>query len=198
MIAFAVMLLAAAVSGWSLVAAMPPLARAYARFACVLYAALAAAIAVDARLAYSVALIVSAVAPALLALAIANVLRKPIATAFASLVMAAFCIAGMAAAVTGIAALAFGPLLLSIVAMIALTLQEWRIDRLATIQSIASAGALLAGASAFVDGSMVGFCAFAAAGLLGAALSMTRRSDVVVEEDGERNPRSTNAIRSLR
>ena len=197
MIAFAVMLLAAAVAGWIIVAGLSHVARAYARFAFVLYAALAAAIVVDARLADSVALIVSAVAPALLALAVANVLRRPVATVLASLVMAASCIAGMAGAATGIAALAVGPLLLSVVAMIAVTLRDWRNSRLATFQTIASAVALLAGASAFVDDGLAALCAFTAAGLLGVALSTTQRLDAVEEERG-RNLRSSSAIRSLR
>ena len=80
---------------------------------------------------------------------------------------------------TGIAALAVGrPLLLAVVAMIAVTLQDWRNRHLATIQTIASAVALLAGASAFVDDGLAALCGFTAAGLLGAALSMTKRLDV--------------------
>jgi hypothetical protein len=201
MIAFAAMLLAACCAGWIMVAGISPAARAYARFAFSLYAALALAAGIDSRLADSVALIVSAVAPLLFVLALADVVKRPIASAFASLALGTACLAGMIAAATGVAALALGPLLLSVVAMIAVVLRDWRSDRSATIQAAVSAGALLAGASAFAAGGSLAratLCAFTSAGLLGAALAMNRRSHGVVEQMRPHGLRDAGAIRDRR
>ena len=185
MIAFAAMLLAACCAGWIMVAGVPRAARAYARFAFSLYAAMALAAGIDARLADSVGLIVSSVAPLLFVLALADGVKRPVASAFASFALGTVCLAGMIAAATGVAALALGPLLLSVVAMIAVVLRDWRSDRNATVQAAMSAGALLAGASAFAAGgglALATLCAFTSAGILGAALAMNRRSNCVVEQ----------------
>lgn len=201
MIAFAAMLLFAAAVNWIVVAGMATVARAYARFAFVLYAALAIAIAVDARLAVFIALIVSAIAPMMLALALAGVVRGWVSTVFASVALAAASIAGMAAAFTGFAALAFVPLLFAVVAMIAVMLSAWRDGPMASIQIAASAVALLAGASAFVAGgaaSQPAFCAFTAAGLLGVATSLAQGSNVSIEDKRTRNLSARNAIRGTR
>jgi hypothetical protein len=201
MIAFAVMLFAAASAGWAIAAGLRGGARAYARFAFALYAALAVAIGIDARLANSVVLIVSAVAPLLFVLALKDAARRPLATALASLALAAGCMAGMAAAVTGIAALAFGPLLLSVIATIAVALRDWRERPVATVQAAVAAAALLAGASSFVAGgtaALAALCAFTSAGLLGAALSLTQRSNGGVEEERVRDLRSMRAVHNPR
>ncbi len=103
--ALAVMLLAASVAGWIAVTDVPPVTRAYVRFACVLYAALAAASAIGAQLAGAVTLIVSACAPVLLAIAHRIVFRAPVAAPIAASVLLMGCIAGMAAAAANIAVL---------------------------------------------------------------------------------------------
>jgi hypothetical protein len=200
MIAFAAMLLAAAFAGWIVVADISSLPRAYARFAFVLYAALAVAIAADVRLADSVTLIVSSVAPMLLAFAVADVVRKPVATAFASVIMASVCISGLVAAALGYASLAFAPLLFAIVGTIAVMLTVWRETGRVAIQIIISACALLAGASAAVSHEATGqaaLCAFTSAGLLGVALSMTQISNAVVEKGRDGVMRGARAIRSF-
>ena len=196
MIAFAAMLLLAAAAAAVIVKDAPPVARAYARFAFVLYAALAIAMVADMRLASSVTLIVCALAPALLTFALVAAVRKPPASAFASLMLAFSCCVGMAAAATGIVALSLGPLLVSVVSMIAVTLASRRATRPATIQAVVAAATLLCGASALVDGvaaAPAAFAAFTSAGLIGAALSM-------IQQDGTRSHalRETDPIRGFR
>jgi hypothetical protein len=201
MIAFAAFLLAAALASWLIVAGVAQTARAYGRFAFALYAALAIAIAADARLADSVALLVCAVAPMMLALALTCVVRGRISTVFASAVLALASVAGIAAAATSLAALSFAPLLLCVVAMIAGALPGWRKSPFAVAQTIASSVALLAGASAYVEGGAAGqarLCAFSAAGLLGVALSVARGSDVAVENERGRTLQRRKAIRGVR
>jgi hypothetical protein len=185
MMALAVMLLAASIAGWIAVTDVPPAARAYARFACMLYAALAAACAIGMQLAGAVTLIVSACAPVLLAIAQRIVFRGPVAASIAASMLTAACIAGMIAAATGIAVLGFAPLLLCVLVMIAISLRRFGDLRAAAIQTIASAIALLAGASAFAAGgeaAQPALILFSAAGLLGIALALAPRSDGVVEQ----------------
>lgn len=177
MIVFAAMLLIAAVAASAIVEGAPPVARAYARFAFVLYAALAVAMAAAMRFAGAVALIVCALAPALLAFASSAAIRKPPRSAVVSLALAFSCCAGMAAAVTGIAALALGPLLVSVISMIAVALANRRTTRAAMIQAVVAAVTLLCGASALVDGAAAApaaLAAFTSAGLIGVALSIVR------------------------
>ena len=201
MIVFALLLFAAAVAGWFVVAGVAPVARGQARFAFLLYAGLGIVIAANVRLTDGAVLIVSAAAPMLLAFAIAGALRRRFSTALACVALASACIAGMAAAVTGIAALAFAPLLLSVVGTVALALPGWRDRIMAATRTAASAVALLAGAAAFVAGgaaSQAAFCAFTAAGLLGAALSLTSDSGAIVEKARRRNSPGSGAVGGVR
>jgi hypothetical protein len=186
MIALAVMLLAAALAGWLAVANAAWDVRAYARFACALYAALAVASAVSAQLTLSVTLIVSACAPVFLAFAIRFAFRGLVSPYLIASVLIAACIVGIGAAATGVAMLAFAPLLVSILAMIAMSLR--RIDdlRARAIQAIAASCALLAGASAFAAGGVSAEPAlflFSAAGLLGLSLALAPRSHAVVDQE---------------
>jgi hypothetical protein len=186
MTALAVMLLAASIAGWIAVTDAPSAARAYVRFACVLYAALAAASAIGAQLAGAVTLIVSACAPMLLAIAHRTVFRGPVATSLAASLLMVGCVAGVAAAASSVAVLSFAPLSISVLAMIAISLRCFRDRRASAIQIIAAAIALLAGASAFAAGGKAAQPAlllFSAAGLLGIALALApRSSDAVVEQ----------------
>jgi hypothetical protein len=187
MTALAVMLLAASIAGWIAVADGPPAARAYVRFACVLYAALAAASAIGAQLAGAVTLIVSACAPVLLAIAHRIVFRAPVAASIAASVLVVGCIAGMTAAATNIAVLSFAPLSVSVLVIIANSLRDFSDRRGPAIQAIASAAALLAGASAFAAGgeaAQPALILFSAAGLLGIALALAPRSDAAIEQKG--------------
>jgi hypothetical protein len=197
MTALAVMLLAASIAGWIAVTDVPPDARAYVRFACVLYAALAAASAIGAQLAGAVTLIVSACAPVLLAIAHRIVFRAPVAASIAASVLMFGCIAGMTAAATNITALSFAPLSVSVLVIIANSLRDFSDGRRPAIQAIASATALLAGASAFAAGGEAAMMLFSAAGLLGIALALAPRSDAVVEQKSARDLR-TGTIRPAR
>lgn len=160
MIAFALMLFLACVAAW-IVSPSP-----YVRFAGLLYAALAASCAVERQLAGSVALIVCAVAPVLLALALMRPGVARFAPAFA-------CIAGLAAAATGIVVLALAPLLIASVAI--------AVARRRSMQALAVSLALLAGAASYLAGSLPALTAFSSVGLLGAALQ------TAVEKQGRRD-----------
>jgi hypothetical protein len=193
MIALAFMLLAAAVAGWLAVAGASWSTRTYARFACAFYAALAVTSFTAWQLALSVTLIVSASAPAFLALASRFAFRGPVAPAFVAAILIAACVAGIAAAATGIALLAFAPLLFSIVAMIAISLRCFRDQRARAIQLIAASCSLLAGASALAAGGAQAEPAlflFSAAGLLGISLALAPRSSLVVEQKGAHDLRT--------
>lgn len=155
MIAFAAMLFLASVAAW-LICANP-----FLRFACVLYAALA--LSTPMNLTASVALVVSALAPAMLALSLGRV-------PFAAPVLAVATIAGFAAALTGITVLAFAPLLISALAI--------AVARRRSPQAMAAALALLAGAASFAAGSIPALLAFSSAAVLGLALQAS------VEEHG--------------
>jgi hypothetical protein len=133
----------------------------------------------------------------LLAFALADAAGKPAAAVTASIILAASWLAGMIAAATGLTVFAIVPLSLSVLAIIALALMSRRQGAHVTIEAILSACALLAGASAFVTGDaagLAGLCAFTSAGLLGAALSIAQRSDIVVEKKSERDLRGLRTI----
>src|SRR6202012_5036604 len=83
-----VLLFAVSVAGWMIVTDAAPLARAYLRFACILYAALAAAEFAGARMADSVTLLVAAIVPALLAIATYFVFRTRVPPPLAGLILA--------------------------------------------------------------------------------------------------------------
>ena len=186
MILLAVMLLSASLAGWLILTDAAPAVRNFARFACVLYAALASASAVDPRLSDSVTLIVAAVAPVLLALAMRASDSGSISSAPATLALTLCTISGMVAAATGMAVFAFAPLTVALLAIIALNLAEFSEHRSQSLEAMASAIAMLAGASVFLvggDAALTGFMLLHAAGLLGIALALAPRSDAVVEQE---------------
>jgi len=170
MIAFAAMLCFAA--GAALIASEGVKRRSYLAFACLLYMVLGAAAAVNAMLAGSVALIVMALAPAMLATAL-----RPLAPAVL-LPLAAAC--GIAAAMTGLLSFAFGPLLICAVAMV--------LARRGALRIWVSSLALVASAASFAAGGWPAFFAFSAAALLGTALVL--KSERLVEKQRRRNPRA--------
>lgn len=186
MIALAIMLVAATLAGWLAVAEASWSTRAYVRFACVLYAALAVASAVGAQIALSVTLIVSALAPVFLALAARFAFRGPFASSLIAAMLVIACVAGIMAAATGVVTLAFAPLLLSVIAMIATGLHRFVDLRAQAIQMIAGSCALLAGASVFTAGGVraePALLLFSAAGLLGISLALAPRLNAVVEQE---------------
>jgi hypothetical protein len=184
MSAFSPMLAAAAIAGWIVLSGARGAPRAYGRMACALFAALAAACAIDPRLAQSVTLIASAVAPALLAAAAFAAFRRPPRPATSSLALALATAAGIFASASGIAALAFAALVVAALTTIATALRAIRRSPVAAIQSIASFAALLAGAAAFLSqgrSAQSSLMMFYAAGVLGSALSLARGSAATIE-----------------
>lgn len=200
MILLAVMLFSASVAGWLAATDASAAVRNYVRFACVLYAALAVSAAVDPRLSDSVTLIVAAVAPALLAVAVRASVSGSISTSVAISALALSTICGMIAAVTGLAVFAFAPLTTAVLAIIAMNLARFSERRVQALQSMASAIAMMAGASVFMVGApaaRTGFMLLHAAGLLGIALALAPRSETIVEEKRVPDLRSA-AIRGPR
>jgi hypothetical protein len=195
-----VLLFAVSIAGWMIVTDAPPSARAYLRFACILCAALAVAEFAGARLADAVTLLVAAIVPALLAIATYSVFRTRVPSPLAGLVLALCSIAGMAAAGTGLALFAFAPLLAAVLAMMVTALRGFNDMRLRSMQAMASAIALLAGASVYAGGGAnapAALVLFFAAGLLGCALVLTPRSETVVDQEAAPDLRTT-SIRHIR
>jgi hypothetical protein len=167
-------------------------ARDYLRFAAALFAALALADLTAAisgeiwsvQFAQTVGLIVAALAPAMLALAIAAVFEAPLKALVAAPILVFACLAGFAAAITGEAFIAVAPLAASVCAMLALSARRWRIQARAPAQVCISALALLAGAAALASGDhgRTAFALFCAAALLGVSLATTKTAAVKISE----------------
>jgi hypothetical protein len=195
-----ILLFAVAIAGWMIVTDAAPSARAYLRFACILYAALAVAELAGARMADSVTLLVAAIVPALLAVATYSVFRARVSPPLAGLILALCSVAGIAAAGTGLALFAFAPLSMAVLAMMVTALRCFNDMRLRSIQAMSSAIALLAGASAYVGGGAnapAALVLFFTAGLLGCALVLTPRSETVVDQEAAPDLRTT-SIRHIR
>lgn len=146
-------------------------ARSYLTFAAALYASLAAANVIAAfasvpDLSEAVTLLVSALAPASLVLAMAGRAVKP---AIAMLVLL-FCFAcGLLAATSGEALAAFAPLFASVCVLLVLALRHK--------QLYAALGALafLAAAASFMADARVALALFSAAGLIGVSLGLNAK-----------------------
>jgi hypothetical protein len=195
-IAFAIVLALASALAILVSARARPFARDYLRFAAALYTALALADLIAAiedqiwstQLAATVALIVAALAPAVLALVVAGVFERPLKPIVAAPVLIIACVAGFAAAITGEAFIALAPLTASVCAMLALAARRWRTRLQAPLQVCVSAIALLAAAAAFNAGDQghTAFALFSAAALLGTSLAATRPLHRAVEEKVQR------------
>jgi hypothetical protein len=177
MLAFAIMLLVAAMGAWIAAGAAARSARAYLRFAAVLEAALAVSAGVPLATP-AVAAIVTTLAAGLLAIAAAAALRQRPFLLVASALLIACCVAGIAAAATGVTVLSAVPQVIGVIA-IALTARAMRSRRSRLYLGL---GALsLAGVAACAQGegmlAQAGVLLFSAAGLMGVTLA----SDVLVE-----------------
>lgn len=164
MIAFAAMLLMAALAAWLISTGMAAAPRAYLRFACTLLAALAVAAIGSGALAQSVALLVCAVAPVTLAMA-ARSLAPGLALGVAALL-------GLAAALTGLAVLALVPMLIASAVLVA--------ARGSAAKMWASALALAAGGACLATGDLPALMALLSAAVLGISLALreSRRAAV--------------------
>jgi hypothetical protein len=188
--AFAVVLALAAALAILVGARAKPAARNYLHFATALYIALAFADflasldggAWKVQLAQTVSLIVASLAPVALTLAAATAFESPPPAMLATPVLVLSCLAGLAAAATGEAFIAFAPLVASVCAALALCVRHWRTDTRAPLQVCAAALALLAGAAAFESGGRTAFALFSATALLGVSLAAIRRSHRAVEQ----------------
>ena len=190
-------LVGASLAAWIVSAATPFSVRAYIRFACALYATLAVAVMADGALGDAVTMIVSAVAPMMLALAALAAFRAKSPATLAAIVLALACVAGMLAAATGVAAFAFAPLGLGVIAMIAASLRRIGDAPAAALQLFASALSFFAGAAAGAAGSLPALMIFSAVGLFGAALALTKASAAAVEEKRGQRAGGASAIGPL-
>jgi hypothetical protein len=174
-----------------------PAARAYGRFAAILYGVLAIPDPGGAligsspsnALADTPAAMVSALAPAALALALYAAFESPPRTAIAACVLVSAAVTGILSVATGALSVAFAASIAAACAMLVLGLRHWRRDRNTTMQALAGAGALLAGAAAFATGDAEGRIAlvlFSAAGLLGLSLALAKPSNALVEDAAAR------------
>jgi len=137
-----------------------------------------------------VALIVLAIGPACLALAVLGTRTLP--WSIAAIVLAAAAWAGIAAAAMNMMALALAPLIISVAVMAVCAIRSWKIAPSRAGQALAAALAFLAGASVYVKGDLIGQMAlllFMSAGLLGVALSLARDSDAAIEQQRVRDLR---------
>ncbi|HEY5337544.1 MAG TPA: hypothetical protein VIJ85_05025 [Rhizomicrobium sp.] len=171
-----------------------PASRSYLRLAAVLYVALSIADesaiflpgTATASFAQSVTLVVSALAPALLALALFATFEHPPKSWVAAMLLTPALLAGIAAAIGGVDVLSLAPLAASAFVILALSVRRWRLERRGPLHAIAAALCLLGGAAAGAAGGDVGRTAlalFSAASVLGLSLALARRSRLLVEED---------------
>jgi len=190
MMLLALMMICASAAAWILAGAAMPDARSYIRLAAVALGALGIASALNGSLAPMVALIVMAIGPACLALAMLGTRTLP--RSVAALILAAAAWSGIAAAAMNMMALALGPLIVSVAVMAVCAIRSWKIAPSRAAQALAAALAFLAGASVYVKGDLIGQMAlllFMSAGLLGIALSLARDSDAAVEQRRVRDMR---------
>lgn len=178
MTAFALVLILGVAAGWIASNGAPPRARAYLRFAAVLYAALALS-AVFNLSPPAVTDIVATLASAILCVAAFAAFRRspPVFTTSALLALAA--LAGIAAAATGIAVLAAVPQVLSALLMALIARRQGR-ERASLYLVLAALSLLGSAACQLVPGmaARAGLMLFSAAGLIGVAVA----SDVLVEQ----------------
>jgi hypothetical protein len=183
-IAFALVLMLAAALSVMLSGRVRRAAQDYLRFAAMLFAALACAdliAAIDGeiwsiQLAGTVALLVAALAPAMLAVGTACVFEGPVRPLFAAPLLALCCLAGFAAALTDKPFIAITPLAVSVCAMLALAARHWWVSSSAPMQICFSAVSLLGAAAAFTtgDSGRTAFALFSAVALLGTSLAATK------------------------
>jgi hypothetical protein len=183
-IAFALVLMLASALSMLVSARARRSARDYLRFAAMSFAALACAdliAAIDGeiwsvQLAGTVALIVAALAPAMLAVAMACVFEGAIRPIITTPLLVLACLAGFASALSGEAFIAMAPLVASVCAMLALAARHWRLASNAPMQTCFAAVSLLAAAAAFStgDSGRTAFALFCAVALLGAAIAATK------------------------
>jgi hypothetical protein len=196
--AAAALLLSATLAAWFVAGGARPAARVQLRFAAILFAAVPLAAVAAPQAAPAVTLLVLPIGLGIFALAVTAGFSKALASGLAAILLAALCLAGLAAAITGLAAIALAPSALAIAALVILFLRQFDAARAASVQGMLSALCFLGAASVFAaDGVGAALLLFAAAGILGLALALSR-SDVAVEERPLTDLRGLAAIRGRR
>lgn len=180
--AAALLLLASTIAGWFIAAAARPAARVHLRFASVLFAACGVAAVATPVAAPAVVLLVLPIGAAVLALAARAGFEHALAPALSSLALALVSLCGIVGAATGLALFALAASVLGTVALLVLSLRRFEANRVAAAQGALSALCLLAAQSLFaIERLSVPFLLFLAAGMLGAALALSR-SDLAAEQ----------------
>jgi hypothetical protein len=193
-IAAAALLLVATLAVWFIAQGARPAARVQIRFAGVLFAALPLAVVALPVAAPVVALLVLPIGLGVLGLAASAGFARAAPTGLAAALLALICMAGLAAAVTGWMILSLAPCAAAIVALMMIFVRQFDAARAASVQGLLSALCFLGAVSSFAsDGVGAALLLFAAAGLLGTGLALSR-SDVVVEERPVRDLRGLAAI----
>jgi len=198
MIAFAAVLALGAAVGWIAAGGVRRSAQVYLRFACVLYATLAASAAFSIAL-DAVAPIATTLAIALLTLASFIGFRREINPGFGAIILAAACLAGIWSAATGVLAIAVLPQILCLIAVLAVARHGPAKPRGPGLYLALGCAALLAASCSLLAQdarAAVALLLFSAAGLLGVAYALGRASHVFVEERGDAN--GSFAIRRVR
>lgn len=195
MIAFAAVLALSALVAWIAAGGVRRSAQIYLRFACVLYATLAASaaflIAPDA-----VAAIASTLAIALLTLASFIGFRREPNPVLGAIVLVTACVGGIWSAATGVAGLAVLPQILCLIAVLTVTRRGPAKLRGPGLYLALGCAALLAAAcSLLVQEAHVALLLFSAAGVLGVTYALARASHVFEERVDANRPF---AIRRLR
>ena len=193
-LAFSLVLGCSAILAAMLVGRARPSSRDYLRFAAALYlalslcAGLAAIVSGPAMLGFSIAVtqVVCALAPVALGFALFATFEHPPAPWTAAIALVLACCAGIVAAAAGRPVLSLAPSSLSALAMLALCLRRWRVDKRSASHaflSVCSLGCAAAASFAAGDGARIALTLFSAAALLGFALALARRSDGAVVDE---------------
>lgn len=172
----ATVLCAASLTGWFVAAAARASVRIHLRFACVMFAAVAAACAIMADLGNEVALIAGGTAVPVLALAALAASERPTRPGPAAFILMLSCLAGLASAATGFTSLSLAPMTLAAFAVFIVSARRFSPERKSSLQGMASALAFVAAALSFaLEGAKPGYLLFASAGLLGLTLALSHR-----------------------
>jgi len=173
-------------------------ARSHVWFAAGLGAALAVADAVAtlapgmAAFAGAVELLVAALAPVTIVLAVVARFARALRPPAAATILVSACVAGLLAAATGSVLFGFAPLAAAAAAMAGLAARIWHEARRPALSLVLSSAALVAAAASEMGGGAagrMGFGLFFAVALLGSALAVVQRSDAPVKPRGRRSGR---------
>jgi hypothetical protein len=195
MILFACVLFLACVAAWIVAGAAKPRARVFLRFACVLYAALAAAAIAGGGLLEATALLVFALGPPVLSLAVIAAFERAVPASISALVLSIAALAGIGAAASGLAFLSVAPLILAVAAMLWVALRRMKDAPGDALRAAIAALAILAASAAFLDDGGAALLLFSSVAMLGTGLALAGVSDVAVEQQRGRDLRGGSAIR---